>query len=109
MAARSQARLRGVLGGLVTGAAFVATQHQRGAYATSCASDLPAQPLTMGLAGKVVVVTGASKGIGAAVALQFAAEGAHLHLVSRTAADLEALQVPCLLPLPSSVAPRALC
>ena len=39
MAARSQARLRGVLGGLVTGAAFVATHHQRGAYATSCASD----------------------------------------------------------------------
>ena len=40
----------------------------------------------------MVIVTGASKGIGAAVARQFAAEGAHLHLVSRTAPDLELLQ-----------------
>ncbi len=41
------------------------------------------------LAGKTVLITGASKGIGRACADGFAAEGAHLHLVSRTADDLE--------------------
>ena len=42
------------------------------------------------LAGKTVLVTGASKGIGLAVAKGFAAEGCHLHLTSRTETDLNA-------------------
>ena len=42
------------------------------------------------LAGKVAVVTGASRGIGRAVAVAFADHGADLVLASRTLADLEA-------------------
>lgn len=46
-----------------------------------------------GLAGKVVVVTGASGGIGSAIAAQFASEGAKLVLHYRTSrASVEALQ-----------------
>lgn len=41
------------------------------------------------LAGKSVLITGASKGIGRACAEAFAAEGADLHIVSRTQADLD--------------------
>lgn len=43
------------------------------------------------LAGKVAVVTGASRGIGAAVAEAFAAEGAHIIAVARTVGGLEEL------------------
>jgi len=46
--------------------------------------------MDMELAGKTVLVTGASKGIGLAVAKGFAAEGCNLHLTSRTEAELQA-------------------
>jgi NAD(P)-dependent dehydrogenase (short-subunit alcohol dehydrogenase family) len=41
------------------------------------------------LAGRIAVITGASRGIGAAVAKRFGAEGAHLVLVARTVGGLE--------------------
>jgi NAD(P)-dependent dehydrogenase (short-subunit alcohol dehydrogenase family) len=41
------------------------------------------------LAGKIALITGASRGIGAAVALRFAREGAHVVLAARTVGGLE--------------------
>ena len=41
------------------------------------------------LTGRIAVITGASRGIGAAVAKRFATEGAHLVLLARTVGGLE--------------------
>ena len=43
------------------------------------------------LTGRIALITGASRGIGAAVARRFAAEGAHVILAARTVGGLEAV------------------
>lgn len=48
-------------------------------------------PATGRLAGQLALITGASRGLGAAVAERFAAEGAHVILAARTVGGLEAL------------------
>ena len=48
--------------------------------------------LDLGLAGKSVLITGASRGIGHASALTFAAEGCSLHLAARSTDEIEALR-----------------
>ena len=49
------------------------------------------KPAAGRLAGRIAVVTGASRGIGAAVAERFAAEGAHVYAVARDPDALAAL------------------
>jgi NAD(P)-dependent dehydrogenase (short-subunit alcohol dehydrogenase family) len=46
--------------------------------------------MELALAGRSVLVTGASRGIGKAAALAFAAEGCEVHLAGRSVPDLEA-------------------
>ena len=45
--------------------------------------------MDLGLQGKTAVITGASKGIGYAIAEEFAREGVHLHLAARSYDDLK--------------------
>ena len=47
--------------------------------------------MDLNIAGKKVLITGASQGIGAGIARAFAEEGCHLHLVARSADKLRAL------------------
>jgi len=49
----------------------------------------------MEIAGGVIVVTGASSGIGRATALLLAEQGAHTVLVARRAAELDAVAAEC--------------
>jgi NAD(P)-dependent dehydrogenase (short-subunit alcohol dehydrogenase family) len=50
---------------------------------------VPAEEPRHRLAGKIALITGASRGIGAAVAIRFAREGAHVVLAARTVGGLE--------------------
>jgi short-subunit dehydrogenase len=64
---------------------------------------------------KVVIITGASSGIGQALAMQLAGEGAWLALAARNAERLEAVAAACrqrggkAIPLPTDVADEARC
>jgi NAD(P)-dependent dehydrogenase (short-subunit alcohol dehydrogenase family) len=51
-----------------------------------------AEDLSRPLAGKIALVTGSSRGIGAATAKALAAAGAHVVLTARSAKDLEAVE-----------------
>ena len=53
------------------------------------AMTTPPTPAAGRLAGRIALVTGASRGIGAAVAKRFAAEGAEVVITARTVGGLE--------------------
>ena len=51
--------------------------------------------LVLNLQNKIAVITGASEGIGRAIAHQFAREGIHLRLSARSRDKLEAVKAAC--------------
>ncbi|MFT7290746.1 MAG: NAD(P)-dependent dehydrogenase (short-subunit alcohol dehydrogenase family), partial [Reinekea sp.] len=53
-------------------------------------AELQALPPTDALEGKVILITGAGDGLGKAAALDFSAQGAHVILLGRNQAKLEA-------------------
>ena len=68
--------------------------------------------MTEAFAGKRVIVTGAGKGIGRATAVMLAGRGGEVVALSRSAADLEALEaeigcIPCVVDLSDATATRA--
>ncbi|MBI3067513.1 MAG: SDR family NAD(P)-dependent oxidoreductase [Betaproteobacteria bacterium] len=64
--------------------------------------------MDLGLNGRCALVTGGSRGIGFGVARLLAAEGCHLHLVSRTAVDLERARTSILAAHPVNITCHAL-
>jgi NAD(P)-dependent dehydrogenase (short-subunit alcohol dehydrogenase family) len=54
-------------------------------------NDLLCYNYVMSLTGKIAIITGAGRGVGRATALRFAREQAHLFLLSRTRAELDAV------------------
>ncbi|XP_041973998.1 3-oxoacyl-[acyl-carrier-protein] reductase, chloroplastic-like [Aricia agestis] len=78
----------------ITGSDFVT---DNGALLTdkSCPLSATMRALTMSFANKVVLVVGASSGIGAATAVAFAKEGAHVVLVGRNEEKLKSVSAQC--------------
>src|SRR4051812_15970642 len=84
------------------------TRRATAAGCTSRSTTFPIRTRTSRLdfAGKVVLVTGASKGIGAELARQLAAKGAKLVLAARNAAEVETVAAACRAAGSSAVAVR---
>src|SRR4051794_24774230 len=73
----------------------------RAAVPSGCADDAPTLgAMDLGIKGRLALVTGASRGIGAGIARALAAEGAAVVLVARSEEGLE--QVRSSLPQPAS-------